>query len=211
MHKKQYSIGEEVMNSVTHGVGAVFSVIATLIMLVLTFNKGARFISSALIFGLSLTLLYTMSTLYHAITNDKAKRVLQAFDHSTIYILIAGTYAPYALITLKGSVGIIVLSVVGLIAIVGIILNIISVDRFKKLSLILYIISGWTAVLAIKPIVDNLALGGVILMGVGGLFYTIGIIFYKLKGKRFFHGIWHLFVLAGSVSHFFSIALYVLK
>lgn len=210
MSVKQYTKGEEVMNSITHGVGAVFGVIATIIMLVITTNKGVLYLTSAVVFGLSLILLYAMSTLYHAVTSDKVKRVLQAFDHSSIYILIAGTYAPYALITLKGSVGVLVFTVVGLIAVIGIVLNIISVERFKKISMVLYIISGWTAILAIKPIVDNLPLNGLILMGVGGAFYTVGIIFYKLKGKKYFHSIWHLFVLGGSVSHFLSIALYVL-
>lgn len=205
---KQYSLGEEIANSITHGVGAIFSIIVTIYMATIAYNS-ENFIP-ALVYGLTLILLYTMSTMYHAISNPTAKHILQAVDHSSIYLLIAGTYTPYALITLKGTIGLIVFAIVWGIAIFGIILNIISVEKYKKISLWLYIISGWTVFLVIIPLVKNLAPNGLFLMLFGGFFYMVGIIFYKKKSVKYFHSIWHLFVLAGSVLQYFSIVLYVL-
>ncbi len=209
---KMYTTGEEIVNSITHGIGAVFSLAGTVYMIIYaSLFYDAWAIVSTSIYGVALIMLYTMSTLYHAITNVKAKKVLRAFDHSTIYLLIAGTYTPYALITLRDTMGWIVFALVWGSAVVGIILNVISVERYKKISLALYVASGWAAVIAMKPIIVNLALNGLILMLLGGVFYTGGIVFYKMKSKKHFHGIWHLFVLAGSVAHYFSVVLYVLK
>ncbi|MEG0693629.1 MAG: hemolysin III family protein, partial [Oscillospiraceae bacterium] len=153
----------------------------------------------------------TMSTLYHALTNDRAKKVFRALDHSTIYLLIAGTYTPYALVTIRGTMGWVVFGIVWGCAVIGIALNAISVERYKKISLALYLVSGWAAVLATKPIIDNLATNGLILMVLGGVFYTGGIVFYVMKKYRYFHGIWHFFVLAGSIAHYFSILFYVVR
>lgn len=211
LRAKQYTLGEEIVNAVTHGLGAIFCVIGSIVMLIISIPQGGVYIASAIVYSAGLILLYTMSTLYHAISHSTAKHVLQAFDHSTIFLLIAGTYTPYALITLKGTMGWIVFGVVFSIGIFGVVLNIISVERFKTLSLILYVVSGLTVVIAAKPICESLAPKGLLLMALGGVFYLTGIIFYKMKSKKYFHGIWHLFVLGGSVSHYFSIVLYVLR
>lgn len=205
-----YTTGEEIFNSVTHGVGAIFGALGAAYMIVFTaLNCDAWAIVSASIYGASLIVLYTMSTLYHALTNKTAKKVFRVFDHSTIFLLIAGTYTPYALVTLHGTMGWIIFGIVWGSAVIGITLNGISVERFKKISLILYIASGWAAILAMKPIIDNLDMSGLLLMLLGGVFYTGGIVFYKLKRIKYFHSIWHIFVLAGSVAHYFSILFYV--
>lgn len=208
---RMYSPGEEIFNAISHGVGAIFGIVGTIYMVIFAvINCDTWSIVGSSVYGFSLIMLYTMSTLYHALTNEKAKMVFRAFDHSTIYLLIAGTYTPYALVTLRGTIGWIVFGLVWGSAVLGITLNAISVERFKKLSLILYIASGWAVVIATKPIMDNLATGGLVLLLLGGLFYTGGIGFYVMKKKKNFHGIWHLFVLAGSITHYFSIVLYVL-
>lgn len=207
-----YTVGEEVFNSATHGMGALFGALGTAYLIVFTsIYCDVWSIVSASIYGGSLIILYTMSTLYHALTNKNAKRVFRIFDHSTIFLLIAGTYTPYALVTLKGTMGWVIFSIVWGSAVIGITLNAISVERFKKISLILYIASGWAAVIAMKPLIfdDKIALNGLLLMLLGGVFYTGGIVFYKLKRIKYFHSIWHLFVLAGSISHYFSILFYV--
>ncbi|WMJ21988.1 hemolysin III family protein [Paludicola sp. MB14-C6] len=209
---KMYSLGEELLNAITHGLGALFGVAGAAYLIVFTsLFCDAWSIVSASIYGGSLIILYTMSTLYHALTNETAKKVFRVFDHSTIFLLIAGTYTPYTLVTIReeGIWGWLVFGVVWGSAVVGITFNAISVEKFKKLSMILYIASGWAAVLAMMPIIRNLAPNGLWLMLLGGIFYTGGIVFYKMKHKKYFHGIWHLFVLAGSVSHFFSILFYV--
>lgn len=208
-----YTRGEELLNSISHGVGTLFAVGGTayLITWCALFSDAWAVVSSA-IYGGTLILLYAMSTLYHAITNQRAKRVMRVLDHSTIYLLIAGTYTPYSLVTLgHGPMGWVIFGLVWGCAIVGITLNMISVERFKKISLALYILSGWAAIIAMKPIIDNLAPGGLFLMLLGGVFYTGGIAFYVMKKKKYFHGIWHFFVLAGSVAHYFSVLLYVVR
>ncbi|MFZ2537601.1 MAG: hemolysin III family protein [Oscillospiraceae bacterium] len=210
--KKLYTFGEELLNSISHGVGALLAIAGSAVLIVwAVFFSDAWGIVGASIYGFTLILLYTMSTLYHALTNDRAKKVFRALDHSTIYLLIAGTYTPYALVTIRGTMGWVVFGIVWGSAVVGITLNAISVERYKKISLALYLVSGWAAVIAMKPIVDNLATNGLLLMLLGGLFYTGGIVFYVMKKHKYFHGIWHFFVLAGSICHYFSILFYVVK
>lgn len=209
---KQYTLGEELVNSISHGAGVLLGIVGTIALLIratLLYDTWA--IVSASVYGFSLIVLYTMSTLYHAITNDTAKRIFRTLDHSSIFLLIAGTYTPYALVTLNNWVGWAVFGFVWACAVLGIILNSLSVERFKKISMGLYIASGWAVVLSGKGIIDALPLIGVILLGLGGFFYTVGIVFYVIKSKKYFHGIWHLFVIAGSISHYFSIFLYVMK
>lgn len=204
---KRYTLGEELLNSISHGIGALLGIGGTVALLVKAYLVGADAlaVASFCIYGGSLILLYTMSTLYHALTNETAKKVFQVLDHSMIFLLIAGTYTPYALIPLKGGVGNTILSLVWGSAVLGIILNAISISRFKKISMILYLASGWAAVISIKPLLENSPQITLWLMLLGGIFYTVGVIFYVKKNIKFFHGIWHFFVLFGSLSHFFSI------
>lgn len=209
---KPYTLGEEIFNSVSHGVGAGLSIAALVVMIVKAALTGnAYMIVSASIFGAMMILLYTMSTLYHALTNQTAKKVFRIFDHCTIFLLIAGTYTPYTLVTLHGAVGWTLFGILWGFAVLGIVFNAIDLQRFKKVSVVCYIIMGWSIVFAIRPLLENLALGGLIFLLAGGIFYTVGVVFYALKKVRYMHSIWHLFVLGGTICHFFSILFWVIQ
>lgn len=208
---KRYTVGEEVFNSVSHGVGALLSVIGASVIITLAACFGdLTAVLSSIVYGISLVILYTMSTLYHAFPFDKVKKVFRIFDHASIFILIAGTYTPCCLIALKGNTkGVWVAVVVWICAVSGIVMNAISLEKTEKLSLVLYIIMGWAVVLVIKDIIKALWGPGFWLLLAGGLAYTGGIVFYKLKHK-YMHSIWHLFVLAGSVLHYLCVVIYIL-
>lgn len=212
MRTPVYTLGEEIANSITHGLGAALSIAGCVLLIVFAaFSGDAYKVVSAAVYGTSLIILFTMSTIYHAITNKTAKYVLRVFDHSSIFILIAGTYTPLTLVTLRGALGWTIFGVVWGCAAVGILLNAISVERFKKVSMACYVLSGWCVVLAVVPMVRAMALPGLILLLVGGLLYTVGILFYKLKSIKYMHSVWHLFVLGGALLHYFSILLYVVR
>lgn len=209
---RQYTKGEEIFNSVSHGVGALLAIIggSVIVTLAVVFC-GARSVLACTIYAVSLVLLYSMSTLYHAFPYPKVKYVFRIFDHSTVFLLIAGTYTPFTLITLQGKgKGLVIFIVVWAAALLGIFLNAISVNKFAKLSLVLYVAMGWSVVFAIGDVVKALPAGGVVLLILGGIFYTAGIAFYVAKKIRYMHSVWHLFVLAGSILHYFCIVLYVL-
>lgn len=208
---KAYTVMEEVAHALTHGVGAVLSIVALVVMLVWTAAYGDVWhVVAASIYGASLILLYTASTLYHAFPWPRIKGVFQQLDHAAIYLLIAGTYTPFALINLRGAWGWSLLGVVWSIALVGVVLELAMTKRVKWLSLSLYLGLGWMALIVIKPMIDTVDTGGLLLLVAGGLAYTLGVIFYVWKSLPYHHAIWHLFVLAGSVFHFFSIFYYVL-
>lgn len=204
---KFYSLGEEIGNAVTHGVGAALGVWG-LVMLILKATDPWQVVSGC-IYGGALILLFTMSCLYHALSNEKAKRVMRVFDHTSIFLLIAGTYTPYTLVTIRGPMGWVLFGIVWAAAIVGIVLNAVSIERFKKFSMVCYIAAGWCVVIAIVPMIRNLPLGGMLYLLAGGIIYTVGILFYRQKSKRWFHMIWHVFVLAAAVLHYISIYFYV--
>lgn len=208
---KFYTRGEEVFNAVTHGVGSLLGIVGASVLVTLCAANGtARGVAVALVYGLSLVLLYTMSTLYHAFPFAGVKRLFRVFDHSTIYLLIAGSYTPFTLVLLEGSgKGVAICAVVWGTAVLGVVLNAISVDKFAVLSMILYVTMGWAAVWALGDIARALPPAGFWLLVGGGLCYTGGILFYALR-KRYMHGVWHLFVLAGSVLHYLCIVLYVM-
>ena len=208
---KAYTIKEEVAHALTHGIGAALSIVALVLMLVWAAAYGdAWHVVAASIYGASLILLYTASTLYHAFPWPRIKAVFQQLDHAAIYILIAGTYTPFALINLRDAWGWTLLSVAWGIALLGVFLELGVKKRIKWLSLSLYLGMGWMALIAIKPMIDNVDSGGLMLLVAGGLAYTFGVIFYVWKSLPYHHAIWHLFVLAGSVFHFFSIFYFVL-
>lgn len=207
--KYPYSKSEEVFNAVTHGAGSLLAIAGCVVMTVLAQDRMAM-ISSA-IYGLSMILMYMMSTLYHAVSLPQAKHILQILDHASIYLLIAGCYAPLMLVLLSGSRrGLFLLAAVWIAAVVGVVLNVVDIHRFKRLGLILYLLMGWAVVLDIRNIISHLGTAGSVLLIVGGLCYMVGVIFYKLKHIRYMHGIWHLFVLAGSVIHYFCILFYII-
>lgn len=205
-----YTVGEEIANSVTHGLGSLLSIAGCAVMIVFAALTGDPFkIVSAAIFGAGLIIMFTMSTLYHSLTNEKAKFVFRVFDHTSIFILIAATYTPLTLVSLRGWIGWSIFGVVWGSAIVGIILNAVSVERFKVLSMVCYIASGWCVVAAIVPLTQRMEPMGVALLVAGGIAYTGGLFFYRKKEIRYMHSVWHLFVLAGAVFHYFCILFYV--
>ncbi len=204
--KKRYSLGEEIFNSISHGTGGLLAIAGTVVLITLSaVYSDAWAVVSSCIYGASLIILYTMSTLYHAITHPKAKAFFRIMDHNTIFFLIAGTYTPYTLVTLRGTVGWTLFGVVWGAAIIGIILNSIDLEKFKKISLVCYVLMGWVIIFAIKPMMSSMPSISLVFLLVGGIFYTVGIIFYVIKKIKYFHSIWHLFTVAGSVFHYFSI------
>lgn len=207
----EYTLGEEIFSAISHGVGAVFGVFATIYMVVISALYGNIWaVVSSAVYGATLIILFSMSTLYHAISNKTAKLVFRILDHSTIFLLIAGTYTPISLITLKGPLGWVIFGVEWGVAIVGIILNAISIEKFKVFSMIGYIVCGWMVVIAAVPLFNSMAFSGIMYMLGGGLFYTIGLVFYKLKDVRYMHSVWHLFVLIGAILQYVGVAYYVL-
>ena len=201
-----YTLGEEISNAVTHGVGALLAIAGTAVMIVMSAFKGDPWcIVSGSIYGFSLILLFTMSTIYHALAPNRAKKVFRVFDHTSIYLLISGTYTPITIGLMRGVLGWILFSVVWSICILGIVLNSVSIERFKKVSMIFYIIAGWAVIMAIKPMLSLMTPLGLLFMLLGGICYTVGIIFYAMKKTKYMHSIWHVFVLAGAVLHYFAI------
>lgn len=203
---KRYTHGEEIFNSVSHGVGAVLSVGGTAVLITMSaLFADVWSVVSSCIYGASLIILYAMSTLYHAISNNKVKSFFRIMDHNTIFFLIAGTYTPYTLVSLHGTVGWILFGIVWGAAILGIVLNSIDLEKFKKFSLVCYVMMGWVIIFAIKPMINSLSSFSLVFLLIGGIFYTVGIIFYVIKSVKYFHSIWHLFTVAGSIFHYFSI------
>lgn len=206
-----YSRKEEVANAVTHGIGAALSIAALVILIVFAVLKGTPWhVVSFTIYGVSMLLLYTSSTLVHGFRDGKAKDLFEIFDHSAIYLFIAGTYTPLMLIVVKGVLGWSIFGIVWGIAILGCAFKAYFVKRFLFMSTIFYILMGWLIVIAWEPLTTNMASGGIILLAIGGLMYTLGTVFYVWRGFPFHHAVWHLFVLAGSILHFFMILFYVL-
>ncbi|WP_068546010.1 PAQR family membrane homeostasis protein TrhA [Thalassotalea crassostreae] len=203
-----YSVAEEVVNSVTHGIGALLSVVALTLMVVVA--NDAFEMTSAIIYGTSMIALFLASTLYHSFTHAPLKKVFKLLDHCAIYLLIAGTYTPFMLISIKGAWGYSILSVVWTMAIVGIYFKLFHTNKFKKVSLITYLAMGWLIVIAAPQMIANVSTGGLILLASGGAAYTLGAVFYAIKKIPFNHAIWHVFVLAGSICHFLAIYLYVI-
>ncbi len=206
--KKRYTIGEEIFNAISHGTGSLLAVAGTVVLIVLSaMYADAWAVVSASIYGASLIILYTMSTLYHAITNEKAKKFFRIMDHNTIFFLIAGTYTPFTLVPLRGALGWTLFGVVWGAAILGIVLNSIDLEKFRKPSVVCYVLMGWVIIIAIKPMLSTLPSMSLVFLLTGGILYTVGIIFYAIKKIKWFHSVWHLFTVAGSIFHYFSVML----
>lgn len=205
---KRYTIGEEIFNSVTHGVGVLIA-IAFMVLLIIKSQCNTPLIIANIIYGVSLMLMFLSSTLYHAITNTKAKQVLRYFDHSAIFICIAGTFTPIIVRVLQGAQRVGFLVAVWLIALIGIILKITIFrknlqEKYKKQSLLLYILMGWMSVLLMKKVIQISGMLSFILILSGGVLYSIGVYFYAKK-RKYFHSIWHIFIILASVAQFFGI------
>ena len=202
----RYSFGEEVANSVTHGVGWLLSVcgLAILVTLAATTGGTLRVVSCA-VFGATLVLLYAASTLYHALPSERAKHVFRVLDHSAIFLLIAGTYTPLSLVVVGGSWGWSLFGAIWSLAAFGVLLNTVAHGRWRWLSITLYVVMGWLVVVAIKPLVAAIEPGVLVMIVAGGLAYTLGLVFYGWNRLPFNHAVWHLFVLTGSVLHYLAI------
>lgn len=216
MGKKQadrkQTLGEEITNSITHGVGAALAVAGFVVAVVWAVMYGNGYsVASAIVYGITLIILYSMSTLYHAFTGKTVKKVFRIFDHCSIFLLIAGTYTPYALVALNGVKGWIVFGIIWFVAILGIVLNSVSIEKFKKFSMVCYLVMGWMIIMFFGDLTKAVGfMPGILLLILGGVAYTVGAVFYALSRHKYMHGVWHLFVLAGSILHYFSILLYVL-
>ncbi len=206
----QYTLGEEIFSSVSHGVGTMLAIAATALVIVFAaLHKNVFGVVSGAIYGATMIILYSMSTLYHSITAPRAKKVFRVIDHCSIFLLIAGTYTPICLCTLRGNGGIPLLCVIWGAAVLGITLNAVALEKFRKVSIIFYVVMGLAVIVKMKTLLSLLGADAVILLAAGGAVYIIGIIFYVLKKIRYMHPIWHLFVLGGSVLHFFFILFHV--
>ncbi|MDP2643996.1 MAG: hemolysin III family protein [Desulfobacterales bacterium] len=202
--------GEEIANSITHGIATLLSIAGLVILLVVSAAAGSVWaVTSLSIFGTSLIILYLVSTLYHSITHIGAKRVLKILDHSSIYLLIAGSYTPIALVILRGPWGWSLFGIIWGMALLGVCLHVFALDRFKILSILSYLIMGWLVVIAIKPLTESCEKGLIFWLLTGGLAYTFGTIFYSWKKLPYHHTLWHLFVIGGSIAHFFGMLFYI--
>jgi len=208
--ERAWSFGEEVAHSLTHGIGLVLGFVGLVFLLILAARTGDPWrIVACAVYATTLVLLYLASTLYHALSFTRARHVLQVLDHSAIFLLIAGSYTPFALISLRGPWGWTLLGIVWGLAIVGITAKVVFGPRWPVISTVLYIGMGWTVLVALKPLVEHVAPGGLAWLFAGGLAYTGGVVFYAWERLRYSHAIWHVFVLAGSACHYVAVARYV--
>ncbi len=205
MSQKFYTPGEEVANAVTHGIGTLCALAAIVVLSVFSALYGNTLtIVSVSIYGATLLVLYLSSTLYHAIDREKAKFVFRVFDHCNIFLLIAGTYTPIVLSGIGGAFGWTVFGLIWAVAAIGIVLNAVNLKRYAKISLLLYILMGWAIIFTFSSLKTALGMESVILLIGGGVSYTVGVLFFVLR-KKYTHAVWHLFVLGGSILHFFAI------
>lgn len=208
---KYYTKSEERLNVISHGLGLLLSVVGLILLIIKAGQLSAMALKvSYWIFGSSMIILYTASTLYHSVRERKLRYRLNILDHASIYILIAGTYTPFSLVTLEGTVGWIIFAVVWAFAIAGVILKLFFTGKFQTLSTIMYVAMGWIIVFAVKPLINNLSQDGLIWLFAGGISYTIGAIIFSIDKLKYNHAIFHLFVLFGTFCHFLAIYYHVI-
>jgi hemolysin III len=203
------NLGDILANAITHGVGAVLAIAGSVFLIAASTRGSAWVVVSCSVFSATLVLVYLCSTLYHSLVRTRARHVFQVLDHSAIYLLIAGTYTPFTLVSLHGRLGWSVFAVEWALAIAGIVFKSFAVGRFAVASALVYLFQGWLGVFAARILAQSIGWHGVLWLGAGGLAYTLGIVFFALDRLRYFHAAWHLFVLAGSVAHYFAILFYV--
>ncbi len=202
----EYPLREEIIHSITHGIGALLAISALVLLVVRAVLRGSIWhVASFALFGATLILLYLFSTLYHSITNKKAKNVFARLDHAAIFLLIAGTYTPIMLTCLRGRWGWSMFAIVWAMALAGVVIRSIYLDKFRMLSTFIYVVMGWSFLIAYNEITSKIPPASLRLLLYGGIAYTVGVLFYAWKKMPYTHAIWHLFVLAGSVFHFFAI------
>ena len=205
--KRPYTVREEIWSSLIHGIGIALSLAGLIVLVTLAAQNGTVWVVvSTAIFGVSMVVLYTASTLYHAIPNPEIKLKLKKFDHISIYYLIAGTYTPFMLVNMRGSVGWTVFGIIWGLALIGTVLKLCTQGSGTKAwSIGLYLLMGWLVVFASKQLAARLPDIGLTFLVLGGLFYTLGIFFYVWKSRQYTHAVWHFFVLSGTVMHFFAV------
>jgi len=208
---KTQIVRKEIINVITHGIGIILSILGTIFLILKSLEIGNSWhIVSFAVFGASMILMYSSSTIYHATRNVKLKLKINKLDHSSIYLLIAGTYTPFLFVTLNGAWGWTIFGIIWTMAITGIIYKVFFYSmKYRKLSAILYLVMGCVIFVCVKPMIEKFSLNGWIWLIAGGLFYASGILFYIRKNSLYSHNIWHLFVLGGTICHFFSIYYYV--
>jgi hemolysin III len=204
-----YRLGDILANAITHGIGAALAIVGAVYLIAASTRGTAWHVVSCAVFSGTLVLVYLCSTLYHSLVRTRARHVFHILDHSAIYLLIAGTYTPFTLVSLRGPVGWTLFGVEWSLAVGGVIFKSFAIDRFEVASALVYLAQGWFVVVAVGPLVHSLGWHGLMWLGAGGLAYTLGIVFFALDRLRYFHALWHLFVLAGSVAHYFGILFYV--
>jgi hemolysin III len=203
---RKLTVREEVFNSVTHGIGVLLSIAALVLLVITAVGKGNTWhVVSFSIYGGTMVLLYLSSTLYHSFTKERIKNLFARFDHAAIFLLIAGTYTPFLLTALRGTFGWVLFGIIWGVALVGVVIRSIYLTRFRKLMVAMYLVMGWMFVVAVGPMIKNLPQISMIFLFLGGIFYSVGVIFYVKRNIKYGHGIWHLFVLAGSIMHFFAV------
>ncbi len=208
--KRSYTMGEEIVHSVTHGIGTCLSIVGLILLVDLAIKYGDVIqIVSFSIYGGTLIILYLASTLYHGFQHARVKRIFRVIDHSSVYLLIAGSYTPFLLVGLQGTWGWILLAVIWGAAIAGIGFKVLFLERFNNLSTWTYLLMGWASVVMIKDLFEKIPLGGIIWLALGGAAYSGGVIFYRMKKTPYMHAIWHFFVLGGSICHFLAVLLYL--
>jgi len=208
---QRFSVGEEIAHAITHGLGALGSVIGLVLLVVLAVREGSvTLLVGVTVFGVSMVLLYTASTFYHALTSQRAKHVFELLDHGAIYLLIAGTYTPFCLVSLGGRWGWTIFGLAWGLAILGIIYEVVLRRPWKRLSLVFYLALGWLMVIAIEPLMAALPTEALQLILLGGVCYTGGALFYAWRGFPYHHAIWHLCVVAGTTLHYVTILKYVI-
>ena len=208
------NLGDILANAITHGIGAGLAIAGAVYLIIASTRGSARLIVSCSIFSGALVLVYVCSTLYHSLVRTRARHVFHVLDHSTIYVLIAGTYTPFTLISLRGTLGWVVFAVEWSLALVGVLSKSIALERFKErrlaiLSTVVYLFQGWFIVFVAGSLLHAIGWHGMLWLGAGGLAYTLGIVFFALDRISYFHAAWHIFVLAGSIAHYFAILFYV--
>ena len=205
--KRAYSVAEEWLNSISHGLACVAAIVGLVFMLLRAETSVS--VTASAVYGGTLIFMFLSSTIYHAVTHQKAKGLLKLFDHSAIYLLIAGTYTPLTLVAIGGQLGVIATAFIWLLAIAGVAFKMIAKHRFPKVSVFTYLIMGWIVVGLIYPLYQAMPGSGLWLIVAGGLCFSIGVLFYVAKSKKYTHAIWHLFVIGGCSCHYFSIYYYV--
>ncbi|MDY6926768.1 MAG: hemolysin III family protein [Pseudomonadota bacterium] len=205
--KRAYSVAEEWLNSISHGLACVAAIVGLVFMLLRAENSIS--VTASAVYGGTLIFMFLSSTIYHAVTHQKAKGLLKLFDHSAIYLLIAGTYTPLTLVAIGGKLGVIATAFIWVLAIAGVAFKMIARHRFPKVSVVTYLIMGWIVVGLIYPLYQAMPGSGLWLIVAGGLCFSIGVLFYVAKSKKYTHAIWHLFVIGGCSCHYFSIYYYV--